>query len=224
MRKFIAILALFIAPVCYGQSQIGGGSGTSSGNLSANTATRAVYATDPQWAGGVKGGAVYVCDGTWSNSSSTITQNNTAGFTDPAFTSAVVGDVIWGSDGGACQANAPTNTRIPLGVILSVNNANSIQVSTTTTAACSSASVAQCTIVYGKYDDTAALQAAWNQANTICGVLILPSANMIVSGASTESQPFSRTNRPVHDSLAVTKDEAPWLNRRQVSHVRLAPA
>jgi hypothetical protein len=162
-----------------------GGSGTSSGNLSANAATKAIYATDPQWAGGVKGGAVYVCDGTWTNSSQTVTQSNAPGFTDPPFTSAVIGDVIWGSTGGACQANGPTSTQVPLGTITSVNNANSVQISTTTTGACSSSAVAQCTFVYSKYDDTAALQAAWNGANAICGVLILPSTNMLISGNIT---------------------------------------
>lgn len=106
---------------------------------------------------------------------------------DVPFTSADVGDIIFGTNmpcAGEYGFDFSTNTNIlPIGTITAVNNAHSVQASNAATATCTGTvnTGVSCQVGWARHDDYAALQAAFNAALVNCGTLVLPVGNIFFS-------------------------------------------
>lgn len=133
----------------------------------------------------------------WSNSSSTVT----IGASDPPFlsTDCTGGSGCTGSVNkkifgvGACVTNfqgTKCTLQVPIGTISSFISSTSVTISTTTTAACSTAGT--CVLAWGD-DDTSNLQTAFAAALATNGQLQLPCGGMFVDGRPfdvTAKHPF----------------------------------
>jgi hypothetical protein len=142
--------------------------------------TGAIYAADALF--GVKADAKVACSAAFTNLSNTVTTDTTL---DPPFTSADVGSIVFGTN-GACQGSYGSGqgtVLVPSGTITAFNGAHSITVSIDATGTCTSAGAILCTLVWGKTDNTVALQAAMNAAMVVgdCRTLVLPSGKMLIS-------------------------------------------
>lgn len=129
-------------------------------------------------ANGVKANTKFVFDAALSNSASVVTCPNN----DCNFSAGDVGKIVFVTSLGNTGFNLfnTSTLLLPQGTITSLNSANSINVSTTSTGSCTSASNA-CLLVWGS-DDTTALQNTWTQVKSTapwCGMILLPAGRML---------------------------------------------
>ena len=172
-----------------GNQSIPAAGGSSAGSLTANSATRNVFAADPLWGGGVKGGAITYCDASWTSGTKTLTINNYTLANDQQFTTAMNGWKVFGTNQVCYGFTQNAVTQVPLGTLTVAANGNTATNSINSTNTCTSTSgSAVCELVIYPQDDTAAINAAWNAVilgsttTQNCSTLVLPNTNFTVSG------------------------------------------
>jgi hypothetical protein len=186
--------------------------------ISASSGMKAIFATDPQWAGGVKADAKSNCYAVITNSSNQLT--TLTGVGGVPFTAADQGAMIEGTNGPCNAAGTTVGSVLINGFICSLGgfvNANTVNVCTTAsgstpataTGNCTSnfGTQASCPVNWGLHDDTAALQAAYNATVTStgpCGSLILPQGRIIVKAPIVAASGSARCGTIVNNQFNLT--------------------